>query len=97
MFKKLNLKILVIVFVALLAIVIIINLTENKKGERSFKSELINFNIEDASSLVIMPKSGEEDVILKKKEEGWKVGNKEKFYNADDRWTMEWLCSVRGR
>jgi len=84
MFKKMNFKVLAIVFVALLAIVVILNLSEKKKGDRSFDKELISFNIDEATGIVIKPKAGGEEVWINKKEDGWKVGTAEESFNADE-------------
>jgi len=47
MFKRLNLKVLVVIFIALLAVFLITKMIENKKGERSFKKDLVTVNIDD--------------------------------------------------
>lgn len=83
MFKKMNLKNLAIIFVALLAVVVIIRVFESKKGERSFRKDLVNFDVADVSGISIIPKSGDKQINLDKKADGWKVGNGEKSYNAD--------------
>lgn len=79
-----NIKVLAIVFVALLAIVIILNQVEKKKGDRSFDKDLVSFNIKDATSIIIMPKGDKEEIFIEKKEEGWKVKSGEVSYNADE-------------
>ncbi|MFC2086231.1 DUF4340 domain-containing protein [Bacteroidota bacterium] len=79
-----NLKNLAIIFVALLAVVVIIRLYESKKGERSFRKDIVNFDVANVSDISIIPKSGAEQVNLSKKSAGWIVKNGETSYNADE-------------
>ncbi len=84
MFKKMNIKSLTIVFVVLLAIVVLLRISENKKGERSFRKDLVNFDVANVSGISIIPKADKEQVNLTRQAVGWKVGNTDKSYNADE-------------
>ncbi|NOZ46066.1 MAG: DUF4340 domain-containing protein [Chlorobi bacterium] len=78
-----NFKSLAIVFVLLLAIVIVLKIYESKKGDRSFRKELVNFDKTQATAITIIPKAGKEQIKLTKKADNWKVSSKGKSFNAD--------------
>jgi uncharacterized protein DUF4340 len=82
MFKKLNFKILAGVFVLLLGFVIINNLVEKKKGDRTFKSYIVEFDSAKVDYIHIIPKSKEGEIVLKK-EDDWKLLYKDKLVSAD--------------
>ena len=54
MFKKMNIKTLLIAFIVLLAVVIIIKISDSKKGERNIKIELVKFDPEEVTSVKII-------------------------------------------
>jgi hypothetical protein len=84
MFKKLNFRILVIIFVLLLAIVLISKYIDSRKGERTFKKELITLKTNDVTAIIYNPdpKSPDEVKIVKEGNE-WKVYSGNKGYKAD--------------
>lgn len=82
MSNKKNIKILGIVFVVLLAIVFINKYVENKKGDRSFKSYIVEIDTTKIDYIQITPKMKNGEVILKK-ENGWKVLLEERLLSAD--------------
>lgn len=84
MFKKMNLKNLAIIFIVLVAVVIIIKVSESKKGERSFRKDLVNFDVADVSNISIIPKADKVQVNLSRKADSWKVSVDEVSYNADE-------------
>jgi hypothetical protein len=84
MFKKINIKTLVIVFALLLGILVVTELMESKKGERSFKDYILSFDKDKVTSVAISnPKGGQNVYIEKKKEGDWTVAKGEEEYNAD--------------
>ncbi len=84
MFKKINIKTLVIVFALLLGILVITELMESKKGERSFKDYILSFDEGKITSIAISNPKGGQGVYLEKKNEGsWTVAKGEEEYTAD--------------
>ncbi len=84
MFRKINSKLLISVFVVLLAIVVIIELMDSRKGNRTFKSDLVEVNADDVTSIEIYPKAISGNLIkLYKENDKWKVESAGKTYNAD--------------
>ena len=49
MFRKVNLKTLIILFVSLLLLVIVVNLIDQRKGNRSFEGNLIEYKPDQIS------------------------------------------------
>jgi len=84
MFNKLNSKTLLIVFAILLIVVLLIKFFESRKGERTFKSEITSFDIEDVTSVSVITK-GEADKKLSLYIDGeeWKAEKEGETYNAD--------------
>lgn len=84
MFRKINLKALIILFASLLSIVIVVKLVDSKKGSRTFKSELVSVEADDITSIEIYPKATNGKLInLFKENERWRVESEGKKYNAD--------------
>lgn len=85
MFKKINIKYLLIAFVILLAIVVLIKFIESKKGERTIKTELVSFEVEDINSIKIITRNEKDDALsIYKQGEEWKVEQKGEIHNADE-------------
>lgn len=83
MFKKRNSKILLGVFVALLAFFVISKMAEKKKGNRSFKSILVEFDSTEVDYIEIIPKAKDQTVILENKD-GWKLQYNDALVSADE-------------
>lgn len=84
MFRRINIKILTVLFTTLLAIVVLVELADSKKGGRTFKSELVKVETDEVSSIEIYPKSvNGEQIKLFKENDSWKVESEGKKYNAD--------------
>ena len=56
MYRKLNIKILALIFSFLLIVVLFIELADSRKGGRTFRDDLVNVNLEEVTSLEISPK-----------------------------------------
>lgn len=84
MFSKLNYKILVVLLIVLGGIYAITTVVQNRKGERTFRAQLVEINAEDVTSIVYYPDpvNGTE-IKLIKSPDGWKVHNAEGTFNAD--------------
>lgn len=84
MFRKINTKLLASIFIALLAIVVVIEVIDSKKGNRTFKSDLVQLDPDNVTSIEIYPKTNNGKLIkLFKENDSWKVESDEKVFNAD--------------
>lgn len=74
MVNKLSNKTLIIVFVVLLAIVVIFMIHDSEHGERSFRSNLVNIDTSNVTSIDIYPKATNHKVVrIFKEGKEWKV------------------------
>lgn len=84
MFRKMNYKVLAILLVLLLGVYIITRLIEARKGERSFREELVSLNPDEVTSVIYYPQPGDpSEIKLVKGPDGWKVSQGNSKYNAD--------------
>lgn len=84
MFRKINTKILASLFVALLAIVVLLEIIDSRKGNRTFKSDLVEVETADVSTIELFPKAANGKLIkLYKENDQWKVESDGEKYNAD--------------
>jgi len=84
MFRKVNIKILAAIFIALLAIVVLVEVIDSRKGNRTFKSDLVEVITEDITSIELYPKAANGNLIkLFRENDKWKVESEGKTYNAD--------------
>ena len=84
MFRKINYKILVTVFVVLLALVVLVELLDSKKGNRTFKSDLVEVLADEVSSIELYPRveNGTKIRLFKENDE-WRVESEGKSFKAD--------------
>jgi len=84
MFRKLNTKWLISAVVGLLVIVVLVQLIDSKKGNRTFKSVLVEIKADEVTSVEIYPNSINGKLLeLFKENDLWKVESDGKKYNAD--------------
>ena len=84
MFRKINLKTLIILFVSLLLLVVIVNLIDHRKGNRSFKGNLVEYQADQISKILVYPKAMQgEKVELIKENDRWMVLANNKKFRAD--------------
>jgi hypothetical protein len=84
MFRKINNKILVTVFVVLLAIVVVVELMDSRKGNRTFKNDLVEANADNVTSIEIYPRAANGKLLkIYKENDNWKVESDGNKYNAD--------------
>ncbi len=85
MFKKLNIKTLAIIFVVLLGVVLLVDLLDRKKGERTFRKEIVEIDSAKVSSIIIKGReSDDKQVKIFKGADGWQVEDKDgNVFNAD--------------
>lgn len=84
MFRKINIRILATVFAALLALVVLFEFMDSRKGNRTFKTNLVEVAVEEITSVEIYPKVTNGNLVrLFKENDLWKVESEGKKYNAD--------------
>lgn len=84
MFRKVNLKTILIVFAALLILVVGIKLMDLKKGNRSFKSELVSVTPDQINKIDIYPRvMNGAKIELTKDGAHWTGNSKGTKFNAD--------------
>ncbi|HBL77199.1 MAG: hypothetical protein A2W90_14825 [Bacteroidetes bacterium GWF2_42_66] len=85
MFRKINQKTILILFVVLLALVVGVNFIDRQKNERTFKDDLVEVNADDITQILLYPRSMKGEEIKFEKENGsWMVFKAEKKYPADN-------------
>lgn len=86
MFRKVSLKTILIVFAALLILVVGVTLMDLKKGNRSFKSELISISPDQIDKIEIYPRvMNGVKVELTKDGDHWNGNSNNKQFNADSK------------
>lgn len=97
MFRKINNKLLISVFVVLLAFVVIVELLDLRKGNRTFKSDLVEVKTEDVSSIELYPKAVSGNLIrIFRENDVWKVESDGKVYNADGQGASRMITELNG-
>ncbi len=82
-FKKNN-RVLIYVLLVLLTAVVVNQIVKNKKGERTFKSELLAFSADDVQSLSIFTKENNFDEMkLTRNGDDWRITYNGLEYSAD--------------
>ncbi len=84
MYRKINIKILAVIFIVLLVVTVVTQMLDLRKGNRTFKQDLVTVNADEITSLEVYPKSaGGKPVTLKKENDTWTVEADGKAYRAD--------------
>jgi hypothetical protein len=87
MFNNIKTKWLIGIFAVLLLLSAIVIITNNSKStvsrNRTFKSELTDFDTTKVTRIVIYPKMKGQQIVLSKSGEDWKVTVDGKKYSAD--------------
>lgn len=86
MFRKVSLKTILVVFAALLILVVGVTLMDLKKGNRSFKSELISITPDQINKIEIYPRvMNGVKVELTKEGDHWTGNSNNTQFNADSK------------
>lgn len=97
MYRKINIKVLSVLFAVLLAVVVLIEFADLKKGARTFKADLVEVETENVTSIELYPKiSGHELIRLFRENEEWKVETEGKTYNADQAVPGDLIAELNG-
>lgn len=93
MFNKVSIKTLAIIFAGLLVITVISEMANRNRGERTFKSELTNFDREQVSKIEILNNEGEE-LVLRKGSGKWIIQSGDNEYLADSSTVKNMISTV---
>ncbi|MBN2347656.1 MAG: DUF4340 domain-containing protein [Bacteroidales bacterium] len=95
MLNKIKLSTLLFIFIILLVLVSVLLLHDSKKGDRSFRSDLVEMDTAKVTSIIIIPRSDKDQPVkIKKQGSGWKVTVEAKDYNADKNSINSMLSSL---
>ncbi len=84
MFRKINNKLLLAIFMTLTFLAVVVYIYDQKQGERTFKSELCSVDSAAVTSITIYPKGKGTDMLkLSKEGKGWVILSQKKRYPAD--------------
>lgn len=84
MYRKLNIKILALIFSVLLIVVLLTELADSRKGGRTFREDLVDVDAEKVTLLEIKPKvTGGTVIKMYKENDQWMVESDDKKYKAD--------------
>lgn len=94
MYNSLKTRNLFIIFGVLLVLVLLTALPGNQKKNRSFNSELSQFDPAEVSQFYLYPRGGGERISFRKSGEQWMVANTSGEYNADRNQVDRMLGSI---
>jgi hypothetical protein len=95
MYKKSAITKLFIVFAFLLAVVVLVLLTDQKKGKRTFRSDLFDADTADITSIIIQSgKVHGEALTFVKEASEWMLKSDDKKFHADDNMIHEILRTL---
>ncbi|WP_430812816.1 MULTISPECIES: DUF4340 domain-containing protein [unclassified Carboxylicivirga] len=84
MFRKLDIKTLSWVFMALLILTVAVKLVDSNRGVNTLATELFSIDVNTISSVIVKPKMlNGKSIELKKVNGGWRVLSDGKSYNGD--------------
>jgi hypothetical protein len=84
MFRKINTKLLLLLFAVLALIVIVVMVYDRRKGERSFRSDLFTVDSVRVTAITIYPKGKiKPEIMLVKTGNSWEIKSNNKTYPAD--------------
>jgi hypothetical protein len=95
MYKKKTIRKLAVFFAFLLALVVVVVLTDQKKGKRTFRTDLFAADTADITAIVIRTKADPaKPLTLEKKESGWQLKSGDKTFNAEPGMVQEILRTL---
>ncbi|MBN1821688.1 MAG: DUF4340 domain-containing protein [Prolixibacteraceae bacterium] len=84
MFRRVSIKSIIVLFIVLFIAYIFVAVIDSKKGDRTFRKDLVDVSTEEISEIRIFPRIlNGESVILLKEGDLWVVKSGEKSYNAN--------------
>lgn len=95
MYKKLNLKTLAVILVVLIVAALAVYLSDSKKGDRSFRAQMMDADTSKVTKIVIYPKAEMGNAIeLIKEPDGWKIISGTDSYHADQSMVRNMLVTL---
>jgi hypothetical protein len=95
MYRKFDLKKLLLILVILVAIVAIVLVADSKKGNRSFRASMFESDTAKVTRIVLQPKSDVENIVdIRREKDGWKVGSGNSSFAADAMMVNDLLGSL---
>lgn len=92
--KKTNQKLAVFFFI-LLAMVVVVLLVDQKKGKRTFRTDLFEADTADVTAIIIRSRADRDNpVILEKKKSGWQLKSGDRQFNAEPFMVQEMLRAL---
>nr|WP_321410735.1 DUF4340 domain-containing protein [uncultured Carboxylicivirga sp.] len=97
MFRKLNIKLLGLVFLGLLVVTVLVKVIDGSKGINTLKDELFRVDETKITSVIIQPKMlNGKPIELKKENDSWKVLYEGKSYQGDKSLIENLIHQVNG-
>ena len=95
MYKKKTIRKLAVFFVILLALVVVVMLIDQKKGKRTFRTDLFEADTADVTAIIIRTKADRDNPItLEKKKSGWQLKSGDRQFNAEPVMVQEMLRTL---
>jgi hypothetical protein len=95
MYKKKTIRKLAVFFVFLLALVVVVLLADQKKGKRTFRTDLFEADTADVTAIIIRTKAEpDHPVTLEKMKSGWRLKSGDRQYNAEPGMVQEMLRTL---
>jgi Domain of unknown function (DUF4340) len=95
MYKKKTIRKLAGFFIFLLVLVVIVLLIDQKKGKRTFRTDLFEADTADVTAIIIRTKADRDNPItLEKMKSGWQLKSKNRQFNAEEGIVQEILRTL---
>jgi hypothetical protein len=94
MFKKLNFKTLVLIFGALLALVVIMQVVKHSRGESNFKEKLFTVDTAKVSTIILMPRHEKSEIRLVRNGKNWTMSVKGQNYKIEKNYAEDMLKTL---
>ena len=95
MFRIIGIRSLAIAFAVLLVAVVIVKIEDNRRGDRTFNSELTNFQSDKITAIELTPKSSPAEMLrFEKNNNRWNIVVDRKILKADDNMVVRMLSAI---
>jgi hypothetical protein len=95
MYKKKTIRNLALFFVILLALVVVVLLIDQKKGKKTFRTDLFEADTADVTAIIIRTKADPDNpLIFEKMKSGWQLKSGDRKFNAEPGMVLEMLRTL---
>lgn len=95
MFRKIGIRSLTVAFAVLLVAVVLVKIRDNRKGDRTFKSQLTSFQTGKVTAIELTPKQGPEKMLrFEKNNNHWNMVVGGKILKADNNVVIRMLSAI---